>query len=105
MVAEVLEEQIEDPEEPAAENVAEGKREAALEKQVEARQGLISRLGRRRHSSGRPRPESSSPRNYPRRRVGWRRRRKTCRKPAASPSSAPRCSGWARVLCSSEAGC
>jgi len=39
IVVEILEEQIEDPQEPAAENVGEGKREAALEKQVEARQG------------------------------------------------------------------
>ena len=38
-VPEILEEQSEDPQEPAAENVAEGRREAVLEEQVEARQG------------------------------------------------------------------
>ncbi len=39
VVPEILEEQTEDPQEPAAENVVEGQREAALEEQVEARQG------------------------------------------------------------------
>jgi LPXTG-motif cell wall-anchored protein len=38
-VPEILEEQSEDPQEPAPENVAEGQREAVLEEQVEARQG------------------------------------------------------------------
>ena len=38
VVPEILEEQTEDPQEPAAENVSEGQREAALEEQVEARQ-------------------------------------------------------------------
>src|SRR3712207_774671 len=38
-VPEILEEQSEDPQEPAPENVAEGQREAVLEEQVEVRQG------------------------------------------------------------------
>jgi LPXTG-motif cell wall-anchored protein len=39
VVPEILEEQTEDPQEPTPENVVEGEREAALEEQVEARQG------------------------------------------------------------------
>jgi hypothetical protein len=37
---EIVEEQVEDPQEPLAENVAEGQQEAALEEQVEAQQGF-----------------------------------------------------------------
>lgn len=36
---EVFEEQVEDPEEPQAENVVEGQQEAALEEQIETQQG------------------------------------------------------------------
>ena len=39
-VPEIVEEQVEDPQEPLAENVAEGQQEAALEEQVEAQQGF-----------------------------------------------------------------
>ena len=38
--AEIAEEQVEDPQEPLEENVAEGEREAAFEEQVEAQQGF-----------------------------------------------------------------
>ena len=38
--AEIAEEQVEDPQEPIEENVAEGEREAAFEEQVEAQQGF-----------------------------------------------------------------
>src|SRR5215218_7916826 len=98
VVPEILEEQTEDPQEPTPENVVEGEREAALEEQVEATQGAelsprqeaalewqaeagtgslrdyprSSHPGRRRRSSGRPRPATSRPRNYPRRKA-WRR--------------------------------
>jgi hypothetical protein len=37
---EVVEEQFEDPQEPLAENVAEGQQEAAFEEQIEAQQGF-----------------------------------------------------------------
>ncbi len=37
--AEILEEQVEDPQEPLPENVVEGQVEAALEEQIEAQQG------------------------------------------------------------------
>ena len=37
---EIAEEQVEDPQEPLEENVAEGQQEAAFEEQVEAQQGL-----------------------------------------------------------------
>ena len=37
---EIAEEQVEDPQEPLEENVAEGQREAAFEEQVEAQQGF-----------------------------------------------------------------
>ena len=39
-IPEILEEQAEDPQEPLAENVAEGQQEAAFEEQVEAQQGF-----------------------------------------------------------------
>src|ERR687890_181641 len=37
--AEILEELVEDPQEPVAENVIEGQQEAAVEEQIEAQQG------------------------------------------------------------------
>ena len=39
-IPEIAEEQVEDPQEPLAENVAEGQQEAAFEEQVEAQQGF-----------------------------------------------------------------
>src|SRR5215210_1318668 len=37
--AEIVEELVEDPQEPVAENVIEGQQEAAVEEQIEAQQG------------------------------------------------------------------
>ncbi|MCA1717276.1 MAG: hypothetical protein LC781_10740, partial [Actinobacteria bacterium] len=39
-IPEIIEEQVEDPQEPPEENVIEGQREAAFEEQVEAQQGF-----------------------------------------------------------------